>query len=316
MKNKVLVMVRDAVRNEFRKDLEKLNLPDLEIIIPENEEEIIKNIWEVNILFWNPPITKKYIHLAKNLVWFQSSFAWIDSLCSPEMRKDYILTNVKETYWKEISEYIFWYLIMLEKQFLDDLKSQKNKIWNQRPIWAIKNKTIGIMWTWSIWKEIARIWKSFGMQTLWYRSKQEDVENFDKIYTKDSQKDFFWKSDYIVCVLPNTCSTNDIINKETLWLMKKECIFINVGRWASVNEMDLYNSLKNKEIAFAVLDVFKQEPLPENHPFWEVENIIITPHISWYISNNDRIIEIFCENYKKYNSWKELDYVIDFEKWY
>lgn len=232
------------------------------------------------------------------------------------LRNDYILTNVKETYGKEISEYIFSYILLLEKQVLENLEYQKNKVWNQRPHPSIKNKTIAIMWTWSIWKEIAKVAKIFGMKTIGFRTINENVDYFDSIYTQENIKEFCSQADYLISVLPNTDSTKDIINKTTLSFMKKTSVFMNVGRGDNVNEDDLLNALQNKDISFAVLDVFKQEPLPQEHTFWNLENIIITPHISGYISNNDRIVEIFWKNYKKFIAWKQLDYQIDFKKWY
>ena len=98
--------------------------------------------------------------------------------------------------------------------------------------------------------------------------------------------------------------------------MKKSSVFINVGRGNNVNENDLIKALKNKDISLAILDVFKKEPLPINHDFWNMENLIITPHISGYSYNNCKIIKIFWQNYNKFISWKKLKYQIDFEKWY
>jgi phosphoglycerate dehydrogenase-like enzyme len=172
------------------------------------------------------------------------------------------------------------------------------------------------MWTWSIGKEIARTAKSFGMKTIWLRTKNESVEYFDEIYTFDKIKTFLSDADYVVWVLPNTKDTQDIINERTLSYMKNTAVYINVWRWSNVNEDDIINALNNKTIAYAVLDVFKTEPLPKDSPLWNIENLIITPHISGYIESTQRMLEIFETNYNKFISWEELDYQIDFKKWY
>lgn len=104
MKNKLLIITRD--QKLFKSEIEKLNLPDLEIIAPMNESEFLNNIKDVNIILANPPIAKNYINMANNVVWLQSTFAGIDSLILDNLRKDYILTNVKNTYWKIMSESI------------------------------------------------------------------------------------------------------------------------------------------------------------------------------------------------------------------
>ena len=307
-----MVLNRDSLESEIK----KLNLSDLEIIIPESEEEIIDNIKDVNIILWNPYIVKKYLHLADNLVWLQSIFAWVDVLVSEDLRSDYILTNVKETYGKEMSEYVFTYILMLKKQVRENIEYQKNKNWNQYAYPSLQRETISIMWTWSIWKEIARVAKAFWMKTIWLRTKDEAVEYFDEIYTFDNIQNFCSQADYVVSVLPNTNFTKNIINKTTLSYMKKTSVFINVWRWDNVNEDDLVECLKNKSISFAILDVFKEEPLPKEHIFWTLDNIIITPHVSWYIENSDRIVEIFWDNYKKFVKWEPLDYIIDFKRGY
>jgi len=91
---------------------------------------------------------------------------------------------------------------------------------------------------------------------------------------------------------------------------------MNVGRWANINEDDLINALKEKQIAGAVLDVFQTEPLPEDSELWNLDNVYVTPHISWYVEDNSKIIYTFAENYKRYNAWKDLLHTIDFKKGY
>lgn len=118
------------------------------------------------------------------------------------------------------------------------------------------------------------------MRVLGYKTSDTPVEYFDEIYTQDDKKECFKQADYLVSVLPNTPETKHTVNAESLSWMKRSSIFINVGRGLNVDEEALLNALENKQIAGAVLDVFQTEPLPEDHPFWIMDNVFVTPHIS------------------------------------
>ena len=96
MNQRVLILTRD--QSEFKRDFDALNMTDIQFIAPETEEEILKELKDVEIIFWNPPIIKRYINKAQNVKWVQSSFAWIDALVSKDLKNDYLLTNVKDVY--------------------------------------------------------------------------------------------------------------------------------------------------------------------------------------------------------------------------
>jgi phosphoglycerate dehydrogenase-like enzyme len=313
MKNKVLVLTR--VKKSFQKKLLKLNLKNLEIIIPKNEDEIRENIGKANIILGAPPIIKDYLNEAKNLAWVQSTFAGVDSLISKELKQDYVLTNVKDTYGEMMAEYTIGYILLFKKKILQNIQNQQNKIWQEEPDDTLKNEAIGIVGTGSIGKVIAKRSKTFGLKTYGFRSKNEPVKHFDKIFTKENLKDFLSQSDYIVSVLPRTKDTDDFFDKKTFSMMKKSAVFINIGRGNAVVENDLVEALNKKIISKAVVDVFKEEPLPKNSILWKTPNLFITPHISGYTISN-MIFKIFEENYNRFISNKELLYKIDFNKGY
>lgn len=113
MKNKVVIISNDWA--EFGPKVKALNLADLEIVVPINDEERVREVKDANIIYGNPFVFKKFLDHAPKLVWVQSTFAGVDALCSPEMRQDYMLTNVKDAYGPHMSEYVFAYILMMEK---------------------------------------------------------------------------------------------------------------------------------------------------------------------------------------------------------
>jgi len=314
MNHKVLILTRD--QEEFKRDFDALNIPNLEFIAPKTEEEILLEIEDIEIIFWNPPIIKKYINKAKKVKWVQSSFAWIDALISDDLQDDYTLTNVKDVYGWIMSEYVFGYIFMFEKKILENIENQKDKIWDQYAYPTVRWKNIWVMWTGSIWKYIAKSGKTFWMNVSGLSQSWRDVDFFDRIYTSKDIEDFLSDIDYLVCVLPNTEDTYHIIDENFLKQMKSSTTLINVWRGDNINEKDLIEALSNWTIKRAVLDVFSIEPLPKDSLLWSMDNVFVTPHISGNTESGDEIINIFKDNYNRYISNKELKHQIDFNKWY
>lgn len=312
--NTLLVITRNP--DIFGKKLAERNLPNLEIILGTDDEIIQQHISQASIILADPPLAAKWINQAKNLKWFQSTFAGIDSLITPDLPQDYLLTNVKDTYGQVMAEYVLGYILMFEREMHSFIQEQPEKAWRQRPFTCVEGKTVGIMGTGSIGKEIARSLSFFNMKTIGLKHTQIDsLPYFDNIYTFADIHTFLEQCDYVISVLPSTKETDNMINATTLKHMKSEAVFMNIGRGNAVDEDALYQVLQTKQIKAAVLDVFKQEPLPETHPFWTAENAYITPHVSGYYIN-EKIFEIFEENYQRFVNDEPLQYQVDFKKGY
>lgn len=314
MKNKILLITR--WQKLFKEEVISLGLNNADIYAPEDEEWILEHIVDADIIFWNPLIVQEYINKAKNLKWMQSSFAWIDAMVQEWLQTDYTLTNVKDVYGAIMSEYVLGYILVKEKEILWNIENQKNKNWAPKAYPSLTNKTIWIMGTGSIWSHIAKMTQAFWMKTLWYGSSDVSKECFDVMYTQETIQEFLSQCDYVVSVLPNTDATKWIINKDVFSQMKPSGIFMSLWRWANLIEEDLIEAIKTKEIAGAVLDVFQIEPLPKDSELWSLENVFITPHISGYDEDNESILKIFSENYKRFISWQDLIHKIDFNKGY
>ena len=311
-KNTVIVISRN--QEEYERRLRALNLPDLEILAPRDADSMRQNIERANILLANPPLAKNYINDAKNVKWMQSTYAGVDAMNAKGLRKDYVLTNIREVYGPPLAEYTFAYILAFRKEISENRAYQKEHVWKQRLAGMISGQTLCVVGAGSIGKEIAKIGKAFGMRTIGYRSTNEPVEFFDEIYTGDLQKCVAF-GDYVVSVLPNTKDTDDIFSAEVFASMKNTAVFINIGRGNAVNIPDLLAALKEKKIAKAVLDVFKEEPLPADNPLWSMENMHVTPHMAGYIFT-EREFEIFSENFRRFCAGEELMYRVDFAKGY
>ena len=148
-----------------------------------------------------------------------------------------------------------------------------------------------------------------------YTRGSETSSQIDRYYHGDSLLEFASGLDYLVSILPNTKETRGIVDEHVLNALPSHAIFVNVGRGSAVDESALLDALNQKRIAEAVLDVFEQEPLPKEHPFWDTPNLTMTFHTSAPSLPED-IARVFIENYRLYLEGKSLKYVVDFEKGY
>lgn len=295
-----------------------------------NEEEYVSLIRSANlpgliiddspsegceIVFGAPQSIRRRLDDLPNLRWVQSMWAGVEPLLDPNLRRDYILTNARGVFGGLMSEYIFGYLLMHERKIFQRAEAQKNKVWDKSLTGTLRGKTLGLLGVGSIGSEVAGTAKVFGMKVHGYTRESETSTQVDRYFHGTDLLDFVSGVDYLVSILPNTKETQGIVDANVLNALPPHALFINVGRGAAVDEPALLDALNQGKIAGAVLDVFKQEPLPKEHPFWETKNLILTFHTSAPSLPED-IASVFIENYRLYVEGKPLKYVVDFERGY
>jgi phosphoglycerate dehydrogenase-like enzyme len=142
-------------------------------------------------------------------------------------------------------------------------------------------------------------------------------EGVRKVFATNELTQMLAESDYVVLAAPVTASTQKIINEKCLAAMKPNACLINVGRGVLVDETALVNALRSKKIAAAALDVFEKEPLPQDSPLWDMENVLITPHTAGLTDKLwERQYAIFSENLKRFMNGQPLLAVVDKQKGY
>ncbi|MDO5301987.1 MAG: D-2-hydroxyacid dehydrogenase [Tissierellia bacterium] len=252
-----------------------------------------------------------------NLRWVFNYFAGVDHYPMEMLReKGVILTNVSGVHGKNIAEQVTGAMIMFTRCYLTTMKNQQKKIYDRNlPLAELCGKKLLIVGAGAIGREIARKAKAFDMVVTGIRNRAvaEIPENFDEMYTTDVLDEHLADQDFIVSVLPSTEKTQGLFNGEKFKLMSPDAVFMNVGRGDLIVVEDLVEALNSGEIKGAYLDVFPEEPLPEDSPLWDLENLIITPHIAGTTPNYfPRAMEIFKENFSRYKNGKELMNVVDY----
>ncbi|MBF7083662.1 D-2-hydroxyacid dehydrogenase [Desulfallas sp. Bu1-1] len=229
--------------------------------------------------------------------------AGVDTLPLKELHeKKVLVSNVRGIHRISVSELVFGCILALSQNLFTYRQNQQAHKWN-RIIFKeeIFQKTIGIIGAGSIGQDIAKKAKAFGMYTLGLNTSGKPLAWFDQVYPPDGLGELLSASDYVLVSLPLTSKTYHFINEKHFTLMKPTSCFINIARGQVVNEQALVDALKNKLIKNAILDVFDQEPLPPDSPLWEMENVIITPHIGGVSPRYmERALEIFKHNLSVY----------------
>lgn len=303
--HRLLILSRQE--EEYRSLIEKAVLPDLVI------ESTLGP--EIDILFGETGLIKSALASLPALSWVQSTSAGVETLMDPALRRDYTLTNARDVFGRLMSEYVLGYLLAHERRIFQLAQAQQNKEWDDALTGSLRGKTMGLLGVGSIGAELARTAKFFDMTVRGYTRENETSSHVDEYFHGSDILKFASRLDYLVSVLPNTKETRKIVNAELLSALPAHAIFINVGRGSAVDESALIGALNQHKIAGAVLDVFEQEPLPKDHPFWTTKNLTMTYHTSAPSLPED-IAKIFIENYKLLIEGKPLKYQVDFEKGY
>jgi phosphoglycerate dehydrogenase-like enzyme len=291
---------------EYRQLIEAAHLLDLDVLPAPG--------LDADILFGEPDLIRDALVSFPALAWVQSTWAGVEPLLDPVLRRDYILTNARGVFGPLMSEFVFGYLLLHERKILQRLEAQKEHRWDPTLTGTLRGKTIGLLGVGSIGAELARTAKFFGMSVRGFTRSSESCPDVDECFHADLPA-FVSNLDYFVSVLPNTVSTRHIINAQVLNALPNYAIFINVGRGSTVDELALVAALETGAIAGSVLDVFEQEPLPAGHPLWSAPNTFITGHTSAPSFPQD-IAKLFIENYRLYIQGQPLNYVVDFENGY
>lgn len=297
----MIVVTSAKIRRDIREYLVK-TYPDMEFRFHTNINEAAEDLKEAHILItYGEDLSDQHIEQAAALKWIMVFSAGLDRMPFKAISgTDIIVTNVRGIHAVPMAEYTLGMMLQTAREAKSVIENEKNHDWNRSPVMTeLHGKTVGILGAGAIGQEVARLAKAFNMEVIGFNRSGKKPENFDSIVTFDNLATLLKSSDFIVSVLPKLTETDNILAAEQFKQMKNSAVFINIGRGNAVNEADLLSALKNGEFSHAVLDVFKEEPLPEDSPFWLEEKVTVTPHISGISRQyQPRALKIFEHNLK------------------
>ncbi|MFD1850488.1 D-2-hydroxyacid dehydrogenase [Oceanobacillus bengalensis] len=299
----------------------RTSFPRQTFIFCHSAKEAFENVKDAVVyVTFGDDVDEKLLSEAKKLKWIAVLSAGVDGFPFSLLKeKGITVTNAKGIHAIQMSEYAISMLLQVYRQAKVITKNEENHIWDKSiRMQEISGKTMLVAGTGAIGSEVARLAKAFRMKTIGVSRSGNTVEYFDENDKIENLDSYLPSTDFIVSVLPSTEETKDVFTLEQFKLMPENAVFLNMGRGDAVIEADLLTAVQTGEIAHAVLDVFHEEPLPENHPFWGEENITVTPHVSGLSPNYmKRALEILAKNIEKYET-NEKNFVnrIDLDRGY
>ena len=314
--HRLLILSRLAA--EYSEIIAAAGLPDLSITALSGLSEQPAAPASFDLAFGDPARLATAIPALTGVRWVQSTWAGVEPLLNPALRRDYILTNARGVFGPQMSEYVFAYLLAHERKVFDKQASQVAGRWDTTPPTRLRGKVLGLLGVGTIGADLARTAKHFGMRVKGYTRGSEASSDVDEYFhgsLADVSAAFAADLDYLVSVMPDTSATRHLVDAALLRALPSRAVFVNPGRGSVVDEPALAAALHEGRLAGAVLDVFETEPLPPDHVFWRLPNVQITAHTAALSAPPD-IAPIFIRNYHRLLRGETLLYRVDFAQGY
>ncbi len=289
---------------------------------PQQEEEWQTLLGSAEILFdFDYSHRQDLPDLAHKLQWIQSTSAGIGQFVHRMQfaeRTDWVFTTASGVHARPLAEFALMSMLMFSKNYNLLVEKKAKHHWERHGGDELATKTVTIIGLGSIGEEVARLAKAFDMRVIGNRRNPElPVANVDDLYGKDDIHRMLPQSDFLVLATPHTPETENLIGQTEIDLLPQGAVIINIARGVVIDEIAMISALQTGKLAGAALDVFATEPLPPDNPLWDMPNVIISPHsASTANSENQKIVDIFCENLRRFQNNEALINQLDVTKLY
>ncbi len=278
-----LLTFPEAVRNQYR-DRIAAEFPGLTVDIVDHHSKVDPYIGSADILMtFGAQLADHVLEKATNLKWIQALGTGVDGITDrPALRAGVLVTNLRGLHGASVSEAALASMLALARNLPRAVRSQVAGRWDRFPVTLLKGAKVGILGVGAIAEELAPRCSALGMNVIGITSAKREVSGFAAMRGRDELLAVVPDLDFLVLLTPFTPQTRGIVNARVLAAMKRSAFLVNVARGGIVDEPALIEALREGTIAGAGLDVFAEEPLPEGHPFYSMENVIVTPHMAGF----------------------------------
>ena len=312
------LLILSRLARDYADILAAARLPDLAMTSMTEAVAPPANAASFDLAFGDPRLLSRMMPALTGVNWVQSTWAGVEPLLDPALRRDYILTNARGVFGAQMSEYVFAYLLAHERKIFEKQASQAAGRWDPAPPTRLRGKQLGLLGVGTIGAALAGTAKHFGMRVKGYTRVSEDSADVDEYFHGSLTAvgaAFASDLDYLVSVMPDTAATRHLSGAALLRALPPRAVFVNPGRGGVVDEAALADALQECRLAGAVLDVFETEPLPADHGFWRLPNVRITSHTAALSAPPD-IAPLFIDNYRRLLRSEPLKYIVDFDRGY
>src|SRR5579884_402729 len=299
--------------------------PEHQFLQFQNYDRVQDEIADTDIFIgWS--LRPQQFALAKKLRWIHSPAAAIHQLMYPELiQSNVVVTNSTEIHGPVVAEHAIALLLALAKRLPQAMHYQAKHEWAQTQLWRDQHKprevadaTVVVIGLGGIGREFTRRAKALGMKVLAVRENPtKGAEGADAVYGPAQIEEVLPLADYVLLCTPVTPATTGMMNAARLALMKPDAYLINVARGPLIDEAALLETLQRRRIAGAALDVFTEETLPPDSLFWQLDNVLITPHTAAVTERLwERHYKLIVENMNRFLTGNPLLNEVDKKKGY
>ena len=269
--------------------------------------------------FLAPDAFDRLLARAPSLRWVHSAMAGVERLVSPTTRsRGLTITNARGVFSRPIAEYVLMMVLAVSRRLPQLLELQAERTWQPLEARELGDVTLGIVGFGSIGRAVAELAAPFGPRIVAMRRDpvprpgEPPVPPGVDLRGPEAFGDLLAISDFVILALPLTVETEDLIDDRALALMKRTAWLVNVARGRLIVERALLRALQEGKLGGAVLDAFRDEPLPPSSPFYDLANIILTPHTAWSSGRVlDRSVELFADNLRRFAAGEPLRNGVD-----
>ena len=299
---------------------------------PVDDVEVLLRGWLVAEAF------DRLLSRAPHLTWVHSATSGVERALTPAaLARDVLVTNARGVFSRPIAEHVLLMILAISRHLPDLVELQRERTWQPLEGRELRELTIGIVGYGSLGRSVASLASAFGARVIAMRRRGSDPDagpgapdaaaptfeaasddefpiepRVDRIVGPEGLRWLLAQSDVVVLAAPLTAETENMIDEAAVTAMKRDAWLINVARGRLIDDTALIRALRENRIGGAALDAFRDEPLPPSSPYWELPNVILTPHTAWSSARVlDRSIDLFCDNLVRFSRGEELRNVVD-----
>lgn len=258
----------------------RLLAPDLELRVPADQAEAERMAAGEHYWLGQPDRAATLLRRGVKPRWLQSTWAGYAPLLAADLPSDYHFSRAVGLFGQSIGEYVLTYLLHHERQVAARQLSQREGRWDTQAPGTLAGRRLLVVGAGDIGQAVAQLLTPFGMTVTGVARSRRELPGFARIVPLAELRETARDADFVVNLLPDSTSTRDLYDAAFFGALPKGALFINAGRGTSVVDADLLAALHSGQLAGAVLDVFRQEPLPVDHPFWRTPNLQLTAHVA------------------------------------
>ena len=298
----IVLTLPEPVRNRYCEHI-RAAFPELKVTMVDHHSKVDPYIESTDILVaFGVMLADHVLQKGANLKWIQALGSGMDGILDqPSLREDVLVTNLHGLHGPPVSEAALGAMLALSRDLPRVLRNQSRRAWDRFPARLLQDKTVGIFGIGVIAEALAPKCKAFGMRVVGISSAPRSLPGFDRMYRRDELVEAVRGLDYLVLLTPHTPATHGIVDAKVFAAMQPTSFLVNLARGGVVDEPALIEALEARRIAGAALDVFAEEPLPAAHRLWEMEQVIVTPHLGGFCDVYvDRALPIVEENIRRF----------------